>query len=172
MPAMSGSTSAAARSSFGFVSLRSARFWAFSRARSWRAISFCRLAKVALPLLAIESLLGAWPRANARSGQVYHVPFSPEGGGDLARDPNTRLAYSTGGEKEAKPASPPLAHRAPGAGVRLRLERRASAPASTTISRPPPTLSPEAAPPPSPHPPPAAAAPAQARVLRLLCAHI
>ncbi len=58
----------------------------------------------------------------------------------MARDPNTRLAYSTGGEKEAKPASPPLAHRAPGAGVRLRLERRASDRVVTTISGLPGTV--------------------------------
>lgn len=44
----------------------------------------------------------------------------------MARDPNARLVYSTGGEKEkAEPA--PLATRGGGkGGIRLRLERRAS----------------------------------------------
>jgi translation initiation factor 1 len=49
----------------------------------------------------------------------------------LARDPNTRLAYSTGGEKEAKLVLPQAASKT---GVRLRLERRASDRVVTTIS--------------------------------------
>ena len=50
----------------------------------------------------------------------------------MARDPDTRLAYSTGGEKEEKPASP--AGPVPRGGVRLRLERRASDRVVTSIS--------------------------------------
>jgi translation initiation factor 1 len=44
----------------------------------------------------------------------------------MSRDPNTRLAYSTGGEQE--PEQPPQQPARPGSGkgVRLRLERRAS----------------------------------------------
>ena len=49
----------------------------------------------------------------------------------MARDPNTRLAYSTAGEKEAKPPAP---RPAPSTGVRLRLERRASDRVVTSIS--------------------------------------
>ena len=49
----------------------------------------------------------------------------------MARDPNSRLAYSTGGEKEAKPVLPQLVSKT---GVRLRLERRASDRVVTTIS--------------------------------------
>src|SRR5207245_6494222 len=50
---MSGSSGSVLRSSLPLDSLRSTRLAAFSRARSWRAISFCRLANVARPLLAI-----------------------------------------------------------------------------------------------------------------------
>src|SRR5437867_12299311 len=53
MPAMSGSSASVVRSSLPLASLRSTRLAAFSRARSWRAISFCLLANVARPLLAI-----------------------------------------------------------------------------------------------------------------------
>ncbi len=49
----------------------------------------------------------------------------------MAQDRNTRLAYSTGGEKEAKPPTP---RPAPSTGVRLRLERRASDRVVTSIS--------------------------------------
>src|SRR3989441_7433552 len=61
MPAMSGSSARAVRSSLPLDSLRSTRLAAFSRARSWRAISFCRLANVARPLLAIGCSLRDHP---------------------------------------------------------------------------------------------------------------
>jgi len=53
----------------------------------------------------------------------------------LARDPNTRLAYSTAGEKEVKPRAPrPASSSGVRSGVRLRLERRASDRVVTSIS--------------------------------------
>ena len=42
----------------------------------------------------------------------------------MAREPESRLAYSTGGEREPDPKSPPPA--SPRGGIRIRLERRAS----------------------------------------------
>lgn len=45
----------------------------------------------------------------------------------MARDPNTRLVYSTGGEKEPEePARPATGDGGGKGGIRLRLERRAS----------------------------------------------
>jgi translation initiation factor 1 len=42
----------------------------------------------------------------------------------MAREPESRLAYSTGGEREPEPKSPKPA--SPRGGIRIRLERRAS----------------------------------------------
>ncbi|HKC10939.1 MAG TPA: translation initiation factor [Vicinamibacteria bacterium] len=42
----------------------------------------------------------------------------------MAREPESRLAYSTAGKREPEPKSPPPA--SPRGGIRIRLERRAS----------------------------------------------
>jgi translation initiation factor 1 len=51
----------------------------------------------------------------------------------MAQERTTRLAYSTGGEKEAEPA-PVDAPSAKSPGIRLRLERRASSRVVTVVS--------------------------------------
>ena len=60
------------------LSRRSTRLAAFSRARSWRAISFCRLANVARPLLAIGSAPGMseGPRGRSRESDYSTSAFS------------------------------------------------------------------------------------------------
>jgi translation initiation factor 1 len=45
-------------------------------------------------------------------------------GGEVSRDPNARLVYSTGGEVEARRQAEP--QRADGSRIRIRIERRAS----------------------------------------------
>src|SRR5690349_16552575 len=132
MPAMSGSSSAALRSGFTQVSLRSTRFDAFSRARSWRAISFCRFANVALPLLAIGSLppstfQGFRTRDFITAGAIDDVIERR-----VPRTPDSRLVYSTEGGGSFAPKARTHARSAPaepsglGNGIRIRLDRRAS----------------------------------------------
>lgn len=80
-----------------------------------------------------------WVRAHAGPPSVWYKDA-------VSRDPNTRLAYSTGGEQEpdrpelkpdkasaAKPASGKLAPGKPGS-TRLRLDRRASGRVVTVVS--------------------------------------
>jgi translation initiation factor 1 len=50
----------------------------------------------------------------------------------VSRDRNTRLVYSTGGEKEPEPE--PAAPEPAGPGIRLRLERRASGRLVTVVT--------------------------------------
>jgi translation initiation factor 1 (eIF-1/SUI1) len=49
----------------------------------------------------------------------------------MAREPETRLAYSTGGEREGEERVPPAPGRGP---IRLRLERRASLRVVTVVT--------------------------------------
>jgi translation initiation factor 1 len=52
----------------------------------------------------------------------------------MPRDPNSRLAYSTGGEREepARPSSSPVSVRGPG--IRISLDRRASGRVVTVVT--------------------------------------
>jgi len=65
---------------------------------------------------------------SSEAGEFYHDPGGSPGEETMTRrDPNSRLVYSTGGEKEEPPLAPepkPAAGR--GSGIRIRLERRAS----------------------------------------------
>jgi translation initiation factor 1 len=60
----------------------------------------------------------------------------------VPRPRETRLAYSTGGEKEEPQAGAEAAHGAPPAGIRLRLDRRASSRVVTLVSGLPADMAP------------------------------
>ena len=52
----------------------------------------------------------------------------------MARARDTRLIYSTGGEREPDPAEPTPSPRTPAGGIRLRLDRRASGRVVTVVT--------------------------------------
>src|SRR5271169_845970 len=101
---MSGSSSGE-RAGFTFVSFRSTRFAAFSRARSWRAISFWRFAKVALPLLAMMDSDKTLESYHVEATRQQHAPRLLDGWRDgAASTDEAREGAGCGAQASSRPA--------------------------------------------------------------------